>query len=141
MMLATYILTSVAGCGAAKPKTYPVEGKVVFKGTGKPLTGGQVAFEPMERTPNVNTNASGDIQSDGTFKLRTFEPGDGAAEGKHKVAVLPPAQDMTSDLEKKTKQKKSPIDRKYSEYHSSGLEFTVSSDPSKNKFTIEVSPP
>ena len=61
--------------------TIPVKGKVTFK--GKPLTQGEIIFEP----DSVGREAHGPIASDGSFELTTFKPGDGGLPGTHRVAV------------------------------------------------------
>src|SRR5947209_5023568 len=68
-------LVCCAGCGS---NTYPVEGKVVWA-DGSPITelaGGMVQFESEKLTPNVS--ARGTIQPDGTFRIGTHNPDDGA---------------------------------------------------------------
>ena len=50
---------------------------------GKPLTEGQIVFEP----DNSGREAHGSIQPDGEFELSTFANGDGAVPGTHRVAV------------------------------------------------------
>ncbi len=83
-VLAVVLLASCWGCGSnAGPyagKTVPVKGKVTYK--GKPLTQGEILFEP-----DSGREANGNIQPDGTFELSTFKAGDGAVPGKHRVAV------------------------------------------------------
>ena len=73
------------GCGSDPShyvgQTVPVKGKVTYK--GKPLTEGQIIFEPDAG----GREAHGSIQPDGTFELTTFTKGDGAVTGTHRVAV------------------------------------------------------
>lgn len=68
-----------AGCQRG-PTVVPVEGRVTYE--GKPLEFGTVTFQPPQGQP-----AKGKIQSDGTFTLSTFAPGDGAVVGTHKVRI------------------------------------------------------
>ena len=73
VVLAALILSTCWGCGSdASPyvgTTVPVKGKVTYK--GKPLTQGQIVFEP----DNSGREAHGSIQPDGTFELSTFTTG------------------------------------------------------------------
>jgi hypothetical protein len=50
---------------------------------GKPLTTGRVQFIPA-----AGREASGRIQSDGSYVLGTYEESDGALIGKHQVAII-----------------------------------------------------
>jgi hypothetical protein len=85
-VLAALLLSSCSGCGSDTGpfmgQTVPVKGKVTFK--GKPLTQGEIVFEPAD---GFGREAHGKIQEDGTFELTTFKTGDGAVPGTHRVAV------------------------------------------------------
>jgi hypothetical protein len=83
--LVALALAGSAGCGSGS-KTYPVNGRVVFKG-GKAVTDGRIQFQS---TSNPEVRAVGEIQPDGTFSLATHKDGKsirGAVEGQHKVVV------------------------------------------------------
>lgn len=68
------------GCGPSLPERGVVTGTI--KVDGQPINQGQVCFWPDQGRP-----ATGTIQADGTYRLTTFEPGDGAILGKHRVTV------------------------------------------------------
>jgi hypothetical protein len=127
----------LSGCGPQNMPTYPVQGKVVFP-DGKPLNQGWVSFRclDVERPPS----SKGQIQPDGTFVLTTFQQGDGAIEGRHQVLINVPISPERDDY-KGGPPPAPPIDGKYANYNTSGLEFTVSTDPEKNKFELQVTPP
>jgi hypothetical protein len=79
-------LAVIAGCGSGIPRTYPVKGKVVFKG-GKPVQYGRIEFQSEA---DATLRATGEIGKDGTFVLKTHKEGKsalGAVAGKHKVVV------------------------------------------------------
>lgn len=73
----------LAGCGG--DRYYPVEGQLVWRdGTPvKELEGARVNFD----APEKSTGASGVVQPDGTFRLTTMSPDDGALPGKYKVVI------------------------------------------------------
>src|SRR5436309_14322534 len=75
------VLVSVAaiGCGGAKP--VKVEGTVTLD--GQAVQGATVIFYP----DNGGPQASGLTDADGVFHLTTFNTGDGAIPGTHKVTV------------------------------------------------------
>jgi hypothetical protein len=86
LILPAVVLTGCWGCGSSEgghfvASTLPVKGKVLYK--GKPLTQGEIVFEP----DSGGREAHGSIQSDGTFELSTFAQNDGAVPGVHRVAV------------------------------------------------------
>jgi hypothetical protein len=75
----------LAGC-SGQATTGQVTGKVTHN--GEAVTGGVVTFAPTGGT--VGKPATGEISSDGTYSLSTYEPGDGAAVGRHRVLFAPP---------------------------------------------------
>ena len=65
------------GCGGHD--TVRVHGTVTYN--GEPLQQGRVGFYPEDGRPSF-----GEIR-DGRFELTTFNPGDGALPGKHRVTI------------------------------------------------------
>lgn len=115
-----------AGCGG--PKTYPVEGKVVYTdgSPAKELAGGLVEFDAAE----AGVSARGDIEADGTFRMSTYQPNDGCLPGKFRALIMPPAsQDVDRPLPPV-------IDKRYQGFDTSGLEVEVK--PEKNQVTLTV---
>src|SRR6187402_2127746 len=70
-----------AGCGSKHPLTAPVKGKITID--GKPVTTGRISFHPVSGERPALAN----IQPDGSYSLTTFEDGDGALLGRHKVSI------------------------------------------------------
>ena len=70
----------VLGCGSKLPETAVVQGHVTVD--GRAVTAGKIGFFPEHGVP-----AFGEIQSDGSYILTTFSPGDGAMLGPHRVTV------------------------------------------------------
>jgi hypothetical protein len=126
LLLAALLLSSTSGCGAAK---YPVEGKVVWMdGTpAKELAGGMVVFESTE-APKA---ARGVIQEDGSFRLTTERPDDGAAPGPYRVLVIQPEPDDSI-------RPRPPLamDMRFGAFETSGLTYTV--QPGKNEPVFKV---
>jgi hypothetical protein len=88
-------------------------------------------------------SARGEIGTDGSFTLTTFEVGDGAIAGTHSVMVTPPIARESLDAVA-TRGKKSPdaIDRRYQSLATTPLSITVASDGSSaNHFDLVVEPP
>ncbi|QDT93506.1 hypothetical protein [Gimesia algae] len=71
------------GCGQPDDRlpTARVTGTVAFD--GKPLTSGNIMFFPV----SGGKHAVGMIGDDGAFHLSTYESGDGAIPGEHKVVI------------------------------------------------------
>jgi hypothetical protein len=70
----------LAGCGPSRPATVPVSGRVTWQ--GKPVAAARITFYPAQGRP-----AGGVTDSDGVYHLRTFDPNDGAALGRHCVTI------------------------------------------------------
>jgi len=128
MMSGVIVLLAVAGCASGK-RTFPVEGRIEFQDgePAKELVGGSVEFDLI----GGKTTARGRIDADGTFRMTTLNPDDGALPGKHRVLIKPPV--MTRDA-------KGPpadlMDRRYQTYQTSGLEVTV--EEKTNHITLKV---
>jgi hypothetical protein len=127
--LCLLLLAFAIGCGS-KATTYPAGGKVVHA-DGKPVSNGSVTFRSQAGERPVT--ARGPLQQDGTFKLTTFASNDGAVAGKHQalVSVTVVEGDFSPPR----------IDPRYTHFETSGLEFTVTTDPVQNDFLIQVTPP
>src|SRR5437764_1356216 len=119
------VLVAVTGCGAG---LQPVRGTVKLP-DGKPAAGSQVVFEGGLEGKKVS--ARGDVQSDGSFELSTYKPGDGVPPGKYKVQVNPPPMVNAEAAYV------SPFNAKYSNFETSGLEFEVKSGQ-RSEFPIQV---
>jgi hypothetical protein len=131
------------GCGGtdpAKPKLAKVSGKVTYK--GQPVTSGRVAFTPeASKGSSSGQVATGDIGSDGSFRLTTFDTNDGAVLGQHIITVQvlqgnenmgKPKPDGTFDY----KLPKSVVPVKYTEADKSPLRYTVVEGT--NNYEIEL---
>jgi hypothetical protein len=78
---------SIAGCSKSPYELAPVEGRVTIDGVPMPI--GKVMFAPTAQEGNSNPGkpAFGAIQPDGSFKLSTYDDGDGAVVGVHWVTI------------------------------------------------------
>src|SRR6187549_59451 len=93
--LPSYITIAVlmliaSGCNKndGRVKVYPVNGKVSVRGT--PAAGARVVFYPVSdelKKPGMPI-PYGTTDSEGNFKLRSFDPDDGAPEGEYKISVI-----------------------------------------------------
>src|SRR5262245_25758246 len=128
---ASVALFLALGCGGGveRPKMGKVSGKVVVK--GQPLTKRLVTFVPGVGAATDAATAT--TNSDGTYRLTTFDDGDGAIVGDHNVTVMSKEDDPlakgegmpTPDQIAKAKKPKSLIPEKYAELGKSGLRFSV----------------
>lgn len=83
-LLVLLALTS-AGCGGG-PKLVPVRGRVLYA-DGRPVTAASICFTPDAAKGNNGQLATGLLELDGTFVLRTYPHGDGAMIGAYKVTI------------------------------------------------------
>lgn len=83
-LLVSLVLAS-AGCGGG-PKLVPVRGRVLYA-DGRPVTAASVCFTPDATKGNNGQLATGLLELDGTFTLRTYPHGDGAMIGPYKATI------------------------------------------------------
>lgn len=113
------------GCG---PGFQQVHGKVTYE-DGTPVTKGLVVFESTAEKHALT--ARGNIGTDGSYRLGTRQPGDGAPAGKYRVLLTP--------LLENPDQPEQTFDPRFSDFKTSGLEFDVKNGA--NDFPITVSRP
>lgn len=101
-----------------------VTGKVTYK--GKPIPEGTIMFVPQS-----GFAAAGTINADGTYRLISGKPGDGAVIGRHKIAVIPPFQPQAGYPS---------FPKKYQDAETSGLVAEVGKD-GPNTFDFELTDP
>jgi hypothetical protein len=82
-LLWLFMCIVVTGCGS-RYTTAEISGKVEFD--GRPMVGGgQIMFVPLREEDGKAS--VGEIRPDGTFSLTTYQKGDGAVLGEHRVEV------------------------------------------------------
>jgi hypothetical protein len=128
-------IAAVTGCGGERivnPETVPVRGKVSYKGA--PVPKGTVTFEPDQGQAAV-----GEIQPDGTYQLSTFNPGDGAVPGHHRVRIVANTADPTKipGSSPGWTPPKDLVPKKYDSVGTSGLEATVAKDSKEINFDLQ----
>ena len=130
-------IVSLFVIGCSQPGTEPtaeVTGTVTYK--GKPIDGVNVGFSPERGRP-----ASGSTDASGRFTLSTFETGDGAVPGLHKVGIAEAdtgLQPMPGEPgAEKWKPPKSRISKKYADPTQSGFTAKVELGK-KNEFTFDM---
>jgi len=98
MMLLVMAGLSLGGCGSGTQYEHAtVRGKVTYN--GKPVTFGQVLFipvEPPKEKDGLMQPASGSINPDGTYELKSQAEG-GAVVGEHKILVISVLGDKPDD--------------------------------------------
>ena len=115
---------------------YAVKGRVVYP-DGSPVTAGVVMFLSTS-LKGKEFNARGEIQSDGSYVLSTFEVGDGVVGGKHQALVRELAV-LVSEMAEDETPSPPAIDRKFARFDTSGLAFDISRD--QTDLTITVTRP
>lgn len=142
------------GCGGAggdRPEMARVDGTITYN--GEPVTTGTVTLIPVEGEKGGESDlpAIGEIDTDGSFELTTFDTGDGAVLGQHKVIVVAkpkpegtPENDLfmggvipsqlPEDIAKRAEESKPLVPEKYSDPEKTPLRYTVK--PDGNQFDI-----
>lgn len=123
------MLVALSGCGSG---IYPVKGEVRWKdgAPAKELVGSNVVFE----LPEKKTSARGVIQSDGSFRLSTQKPDDGAPPGDYKVFIV---EDRKNANAEGTLLMPALLDPRNSELATSTLKATVTTGPNDITLTVE----
>jgi hypothetical protein len=114
------VATIPLACGKSGPEMASVRGKVTYK--GQPVPKGTVTFvatDPSRR------NATGAIDSDGSYRLQTEQPGDGAMLGDYKVTVSAHDEAILDYIPAKPVPKKLLAPEKYENPSTSDLKKTV----------------
>jgi hypothetical protein len=128
-VFALAVVLGVAGCGSGR---YSVTGRVVFEEDGQPLDEGIVICEMTDGQKTVL--ARGSLARDGSFRLGTERPGDGARPGKYRVLVVPRGLTQ-AELSAQGRI----IDPKFEKFETSGLALDVK--PGRNELNIMVTRP
>lgn len=124
------LLLVSAGCGSRHPQTVPVSGLVAFA-DGTPVRGGRIEFESEQG----GINARGTLNNEGEFHLSTFNDGDGAVVGRHRVIVQQSVSPYAGTVGKAKHGPHGPpptkIPTRYGDYRTSPLTADVTTDPKK----------
>lgn len=141
----TLTIVSLLGCSSDGPEMAHVSGTVKYR--GEPVTQGQVVFYPSGGRP-----ASGIIEPDGTYRLTTFDSGDGALVGTHRVTITayeviggspPPTsfeeevQEASSNTPLTASKVVWVVPQKYSKRQSTPLEEVVEASENRIDFDLE----
>ncbi|AMV40305.1 carboxypeptidase regulatory-like domain-containing protein [Planctomyces sp. SH-PL62] len=139
LALALAMAPGLAGCGG-EPGLVKVTGRVTYK--GRPVSKGQVYFTP-EKGGRAADSA---LDSDGNYRLGTFDLGDGAYAGSYQVSVVSRGEDKAPPTGKRAKAVMEEdmqgtgeplIPRRYFSPESSNLKAEVAADRSSN-FDFEL---
>ena len=138
---ATVILCTLAitGCNSDQLPTYPTTGKVQFE-DGVPVRFGSIEFYNRQH----ELTARGKIDRNGNYELGTFEAGDGAVAGEHKVVIIQAIM-PTPFLMPQNPGDPSPqnhgrhVNKDYATYATSTLQCTVKEGNNICNFTVSGS--
>ena len=130
----TLLCLPLAGCGGKGVRLYPARGVVVWT-DGQPareLARGTVNLRRVEgEGSNTNACAHGEIQTDGTFVLRTSGLGEGVPAGKYRAIVMP-LRTISPGAPKAA----TPMAPRFEREDQSGLDVTI--EPEANQITLTV---
>lgn len=135
------LLVTLVGCAPSSPKTYPVQGSVKTT-TGEPCSGALVVFHPSEEGRKNAPKPFATCGSDGSFRLTTYQEGDGAEQGEYAVTVVWPGEVAAGEMSLSSEGKATGADRlgnNYGDPRSPRLKATVRIDPTQS-IALEVDP-
>ena len=121
-VLLAAIALPLFGCGGSdRPTPIETTGTVTYKGA--PVEGAQVMFTSAGARPaTATTNA------EGRFELTTFERGDGAVEGQHRVTITKSERVPGEDPSNPYPRMRNLLPTKYANPRKSPLTATISAD-------------
>ncbi len=85
LLVAPWLLVPASCSRDTRPPRYPVRGTVTFQ--KRPATGAVVVLRPVSPAPLKEPLPHGEVGPDGTFRLSTFDVGDGAPAGEYVVTI------------------------------------------------------
>lgn len=135
--LAMLVLTCLAGCSSDQLPTYPVEGTVRFKDGSFPKFGDIEFYSGTHRI-----NARGKINRDGSFTVGTYDPNDGAVEGKHKIMILQVSGNhLTAQYNDVIKHDHGAlVSTAYFDYRTSDLEYDIKRETNRVELVVRKNP-
>ncbi len=83
-----FLTLASAGCGKKEQRVpvYPVSGKVLVR--GKPVAGVLVVLHAVDGSQPAPSRPNAKTAADGTFRLSTYDPQDGAPAGNYAVTLF-----------------------------------------------------
>lgn len=128
------LAAAIGGCNRSNgPITIPIRGEVIYK--GQPLATGLVVYLP--KNTDDSRQASGKIETNGSFVLTTFKNGDGVVPGEYTIVIYPydsPAgagrtrEQMETAARSGTQRPARIIPERYSNPAASGLTDTINGE-------------
>jgi len=130
-------LLAVAGsipiaCGSTGPGMAQVSGKVTYQ--GKPVPLGTITF--LTKAPD-GRNATGLIGPDGSYRLQTENPGDGALIGDYNVTISARDEPVLDYIPKKPVPPKLLVPEKFEKPATSGLTAGVKGGSNPIDFNLK----
>ncbi len=117
-------------CGKSGPEMARVTGKVTYG--GKPVPKGTITFIPVAE----GRNAVGALGPDGTYRLQTEQPGDGALLGDYKVTISAHDEAVLDYIPAKPVAPKLLAPAKYEDPKTSDLKATIKSGSNTIDFAL-----
>lgn len=82
-----FLFLSTAGCSSDQPPLVEVSGRVTMR--GEPLTAGAIYLTPDATNRFQGDQPSSLLETDGSFRIKTYPYGEGVPPGKYAVTLAP----------------------------------------------------
>lgn len=144
LALACLLFASAIGCGPNEVShnpgidVYPATAKVTQD--GQPVEGARVSFSSVDQ----QRSASGTTNAEGVAVLTTFDRGDGAVLGEHRVKISKDEIEVIKEADLNDPMSQAEIKtihhlpQKYGNYKSSGLSASVTATDKGNAFEFDL---
>jgi hypothetical protein len=121
-----------SACGQSGPEKARVSGKVTYN--GKPVPKGTITFVPVAQG---GRNAVGTLETDGSYRLQTEQPGDGAILGEYKVTIYAHDEQVLDYIPAKPVAPKILAPTKYENPNTTDLKATVQRGSNTKDFELK----
>jgi hypothetical protein len=125
--LPVLVIALCCSCNSSR-RLYPVHGYVLVN--GEPAEGARIMFHPVDDAPGpvAILRPSAPVEADGSFRLGSYKPKDGAPVGEYLITIdwLPPGFTREQAREYEAKQiNPDKLAGRYAKAKTSGLRATV----------------
>ena len=130
MVAAILLFSLISGCAERGPHRVPVTGRITYQ--GRPVPDGWVSFTRLGELPQgvPSRPATGELDQDGRYSMKTFGDDDGVMPGEYAVAVVAIDYERAKAARGPGQPQPYTIPQRYTRPETSGLTVTIPEEAS-----------